>query len=68
MWLSVIIIVFFLITLIVLSKRVAIGRKIGNARDKYLIQVPVSIYLGRLSVATIANITALLVHVGWNMW
>jgi hypothetical protein len=32
------------------------------------VQVPFSLYLGRLSVATIANITALLVNVNWNMF
>lgn len=29
-------------------------------------QVPFSLYLGWLSVATIANITTLLVHIGWS--
>ncbi len=66
--LSVIIIIFFLITLIVLAKKVMVGKKLGNLWDKYLVQVPFSLYLGRLSVATIANITALLVNVNWNMF
>lgn len=66
--LSVAVIVFFLITLIVLAQRVEIGKKIGNMGDKYLVQVPFSIYLGRLSVATIANVTAMLVHFRWNMF
>ena len=33
---------------------------------QFLIKTPFSIYLGWISVATIANITALLVHVKWN--
>lgn len=66
--LSVIIIIFFLITLIVIAKKISIGKKLGNARDKYLVQVPFSMYLGRLSVATIANITGLLVRLDWNMF
>ena len=64
---SVLVIIFFLITLIVLAKKIELGKKIGNIGDKYLVQVPFSIYLGRLSVATIANVTAVLVHFGWNM-
>lgn len=65
--LSVLIIVVFLITLIVLAKKIEIGKKIGKSGDKYLVQVPFSIYLGRLSVATIANVTAILVYYGWSM-
>jgi hypothetical protein len=33
---------------------------------QFLIKTPFSIYLGWISVATIANITALLVHFNWN--
>lgn len=32
----------------------------------FLIKTPFSVYLGWISVATIANITALLVHIKWN--
>lgn len=67
-WVSVIVMILFLLILIVISRKIEIGKKIGSLWDKYLVQVPFSIYLGRISVATIANITALLVHIGWNMW
>lgn len=30
------------------------------------IKLPISVYLGWISIATIANITALLVHINWN--
>jgi len=66
--LSVFIIIFFLITLIVVGNRIQLGKKLGSLGDKYLVQVPFSIYLWRLSVATIANITAVLVHFKWNMF
>ncbi len=33
---------------------------------QFLIKTPFSVYLGWISVATIANITALLVHIKWN--
>jgi hypothetical protein len=64
--LSVVIIILFLAVLIVLSYKVSIGHKLGKRWEKICVQVPFSLYLGWLSVATIANITALLVHIGWN--
>lgn len=64
--LSLLIIVAFLLIHIVLAYKVNIGQKIGSWFDKLFIQVPFSLYVGWLSVATIANTTALLVHVGWN--
>lgn len=66
--LSVLIIIFFLLTLMVVAERIQLGKKIGSVGDKYLVQVPFSVYLWRLSVATIANITAVLVHYSWNMF
>ena len=61
---SVLIIIAFLITVIMLAQRVQVGQRIGTLWDKRLVQVPFSLYLGRLSVAVIANITAWLVHIG----
>ncbi len=66
--LSVLIIIFFLITLIVVGNKIQLGKKLGSIGDKRLVQVPFSIYLWRLSVATIANVTAVLVHFWWNMF
>ena len=65
--LSVGIIVLFLAVLIVLSYKVAIGYKLGKRSEKICVQIPFSLYLWWLSVATIANITTLLVHTGWGM-
>ena len=62
--LSVIIIIAFLITVIMLVRRAKVGQRIGTVRDKRLVQVPFSIYLGRLLVAVIANITAWMVNMG----
>ncbi|MBI9099733.1 MAG: tryptophan-rich sensory protein [Spirochaetaceae bacterium] len=46
------------------------GLKIGNAhvsrKERLLIHLPFSVYTGWITVATIANITALLVHVNWK--
>jgi uncharacterized membrane protein len=36
-------------------------------REKYMVNIPFSVYLGWITVATIANITAWLVDAGWSM-
>ncbi|TFG62719.1 MAG: hypothetical protein E4H36_07330, partial [Spirochaetales bacterium] len=41
-------------------------QKTLKMREKVFIHLPMSIYLGWITVATIANITALLVNLGWN--
>lgn len=64
--LSVGIIILFLAVLIVISYKVNIGKKLGKRWEKICVQTPFSLYLGWLSVATIANITALLVHIWWT--
>lgn len=38
------------------------------AAEKWLVQLPVRIYLGWITVATIANLTALLDYLQWNGW
>ena len=64
-FLSVTIMLFFLAALIFLFL------KIEGIRDKtwyeiISLKIPISIYLGWICVATIANITALLVSIGWQ--
>ena len=65
---SVIIMLLFLVILIVLANKIQLGKKLWTLWDKYLVQVPFSIYLWRISVATIANITTLLVTIGRSGW
>lgn len=45
-----------------------IGQEELTARDKFLIRLPFNIYFGWITVATIANVTALLVFSGWNQF
>lgn len=66
-WLSVLIIIAVLVIQIILANKVKIGHKIWSWRDKLFIQVLFSLYVGWLSVATIANITSWLVNIGWSM-
>jgi hypothetical protein len=48
--------------------RLDIGRgKVSNA-EKWAVHIPFSIYLGWITVATIANTTQLLYYLGWNGW
>ncbi len=55
--------------LIAIYMRLNIG-KIGESAppktEKYLVHLPFSVYLGWITIATIANVTALLVDVNWN--
>jgi hypothetical protein len=39
-----------------------------NSTEKFFLRLPFSIYFGWITVATIANITAFLVRLGWNGW
>jgi hypothetical protein len=63
--LSVLIMIAFLATLIILFLN---NEKIRNTTfiEKLAIETPLNVYLGWISVATIANITALLVTIGWT--
>lgn len=64
---SVLIMLGLLLSLIVIYLRLDIGRSSAGTGEKYLTHLPFSIYLGWISVATIANITALLVFLEWNL-
>ncbi len=62
--LSVLIMLFLLACLIDL-RYITASRPL-TAREKLFVQIPFSLYFGWITVASIANITALLVSVGWN--
>lgn len=66
-FLSVLIMLAFLVVLIVLASKVQIGKKLWTRKEKLLVQVPFSLYLWRISVATIANISTRLVHIQRTM-
>ena len=54
---------YCLISVFIIMQRYTSGIK---PLHQFLIKTPFSVYLGWISVATIANITALLVHLKWN--
>ncbi|MCB8926672.1 MAG: tryptophan-rich sensory protein [Ardenticatenaceae bacterium] len=66
--LSIFIMLSLLVTLIVVYTRLEIGKP--NAKlslaDRGLVQFPFSIYLGWITVATIANIASVANYLGWN--
>jgi uncharacterized membrane-anchored protein YitT (DUF2179 family) len=64
--LSVVIMLLFLITLIQLFLKSNTMAGALTTTQKFILQMPFIVYLGWISVATIANITALLVAYKWN--
>jgi hypothetical protein len=64
--LSLVCMVILLLALIVIYTRLNVGRSMAVSSEKYLVHLPMSIYLGWITIATIANVTALLVAYGWN--
>lgn len=57
-----------LATLIVIYERLEIGRGQSGTRETWLVRIPFQIYLGWVSVATIANFTSVLDYTNWNGW
>jgi hypothetical protein len=65
-WASVLVMLGLLLTLITIHIRFNIPKSTTTTGEKLWIQVPFSIYLGWIMIATIANITAFLVDNNWN--
>ena len=66
--LSVLVMLSLLAALIRLNSKVGAGISKINSQEKWLVHAPFGIYMGWISVATIANITALLVKIQWTGW
>lgn len=64
-WLSMALMLVLLISLMIINIKLA-KIKDMSVKEKILVQAPFSIYFGWISVATIANATALLVKYQWN--
>lgn len=64
--LSVVIIIIMLISLIIICKKLEIGKGVSSKREVFLVHINFSVYLGWISIATIANITTFLVDINWN--
>lgn len=66
--LTLVFMIALLLSLIVIYQRLEIGRERVSPAQKWLVHVPFSIYLGWITVATIANVTDVLDYVNWNGW
>lgn len=64
--LSVIIMLGILFSLIAIYLRLGIGKGRYDTATRALVQAPFSIYLGWITIATVANFTTLLVDYDWN--
>jgi hypothetical protein len=64
--LSLVIMVVLLISLINIYLQLNIGKQNLIRKENKLVHITFSVYLGWISIATIANITAYLVNMGWN--
>jgi len=55
-----------LILLIAIYLRLGIGKTKVSTAENWAVQIPFSIYLGWITVATVANITDVLYYLNWN--
>ncbi len=63
---SVVIMLGLLFSLIVMFLRTERAIGLGAPANRSFARVPISVYLGWITIATVANITAFLVWVGWD--
>ena len=64
--LSLLAMILLFYSLLIIYLRLDIGNEKLPYKEKLFIHVPISVYLGWITVATIANVTALLVTIDWN--
>lgn len=64
--LSVVLMFLLLATLIAIYLRLNIGKSTVPLREKLAIHMPFSVYLGWITIASIANVSVTLVSVGWD--
>lgn len=64
--LSVVLMFLLLATLIAIYLRLNIGKSAVPLREKLAVNVPFSVYLGWITIASIANVTVTLVSVEWD--
>ena len=63
---SLIAMLVLLASLLTMYIRLKIGKEKVSAKEKWLIHVPISLYLGWITIATVANVTAVLVDLEMN--
>lgn len=63
--LSMVLMIVLLVSLVAMYRRLDIGRRLVSWPERIAVHATFSVYLGWISVATIANAAALFVHWGW---
>jgi hypothetical protein len=64
--LSLLAMILLFISLLMIYLRLNIGIEKVSMKEKLFVHVPISVYIGWITVATIANVTAVLVTIGWD--
>jgi hypothetical protein len=66
--LSLVLMLILLGCLLAIYLRLKVGKSEVTKAERYCAHLPFSVYLGWITIATIANVTALLVDINWNTW
>ena len=64
--LSLLAMVLLFFSLLMIYLRLNIGIEKVSSKEKWFIHLPISVYIGWITVATIANVTAVLVTINWD--
>ncbi len=64
--LSLLAMILLFASLLLIYLRLNIGIEAVSIKEKLFIHVPISVYIGWITVATIANVTSVLVTIGWD--
>jgi hypothetical protein len=64
--LSLLLMLGLLASLLAIYLRLGIGRRAVSAEERRWVHLPFSIYLGWITVATVANVSVVLYELGWN--
>jgi hypothetical protein len=64
--LSLLAMIFLFFSLLFIYLRLNIGKSDVPLKEKLFVHVPFSVYIGWITVATIANVTAVLVKINWD--
>lgn len=65
---SIFVMLALLVLLILIYERLWQGRAMASKTERWVLHLPFQIYLGWITVATIANATAVLDFIGWSGW
>jgi hypothetical protein len=66
--LSLVLMLILLGCLLAIYLRLSIGKSEATRAERYFVHLLFSVYLGWITIATIANVTALLVDINWGRW